>query len=143
MHLHIEATTCTGCRICESYCSFHHEGAIWPARSRIAVIAESDAGPFELRVCRQCDDAPCAAACPSEAIALDQRTGAWVVDVELCLGCGSCVDACPHDAIVLDAERGVALKCDLCAGEPECAAMCPAAAITPIARAREPFPPPS
>ncbi len=129
MHLQIEADQCTGCRICENFCSFHHEAAIWPARSRILVVALDDAGPFALRVCRQCDDAPCAAACPSEAILRHERTGAWVVDAAACVGCGSCVAACPYDAIVLDEERGVARKCDLCAGEPECAAMCPTGAI--------------
>jgi len=129
MHLLIEAEKCTGCRICENFCSFHHEGAIWPGRARITVIVESDSGPFALRFCRQCDEAPCAAACPAGAIQRNERTGAWAVDAALCLGCGSCAAACPYDAIVLDAERGLALKCDLCGGEPECAAMCPAGVI--------------
>ncbi|MBU1877746.1 MAG: 4Fe-4S dicluster domain-containing protein, partial [Chloroflexi bacterium] len=87
MHLDIKAETCTGCRICVSYCSFHHEGAIWPARSRITITTESDEGPFIPNVCRQCDDAPCAAACPADAIARDRRTGAWVVDADRCTGC--------------------------------------------------------
>jgi Fe-S-cluster-containing hydrogenase component 2 len=133
VYLETEAEKCTGCRICEHFCSFNHEGAIWPGRSRIAILADSDDGPFVPHVCRQCADAPCAAACPEEAIALVERTGAWVVDVEVCIGCGACVDACPYGAIVVDEQLGVSLKCDLCGGEPECAAMCPSGAIVLIA----------
>ncbi|OQY18618.1 MAG: hypothetical protein DRI77_00280 [Chloroflexi bacterium] len=130
VYLEIHAEKCTGCRICENFCSFHHERAVWPERSRITIIAQSDEGPFVLNVCRQCEDAPCAAACPVEAISLDERTGAWVMDAEECIGCGACVEACPYGAIFVDEELGVALKCDLCGGEPECAAMCPSGAIT-------------
>jgi carbon-monoxide dehydrogenase iron sulfur subunit len=137
VYLEISAEKCTGCRICENFCSFHHEGAVWPERSRITIVAQSDEGPFVPNVCRQCgvlspskgEDAPCAAACPVEVITLNERTGAWVVDVEECIGCGACVEACPYGAIFVDEELGVPLKCDLCGGEPECAVMCPSGAI--------------
>ncbi len=129
MYLKIDAEKCTGCRLCESFCSFHHKGMIWLEQSRIAILAQSDHGPFVPNVCRQCEDGPCAAACPVEAITLDKRIAAWVVDVEECIGCGDCVEACPYEAIFLDEERVVSLKCDLCGGEPECAAMCPSGAI--------------
>jgi len=129
VYLEIDAEKCTGCRICENFCSFHHEEAVWPARSRITIVAQSDTGPFTPNVCRQCENAPCAAACPVEAIVLNEHTGAWVVDAEECIGCGACVEACPYGAIFLDEELGLPLKCDLCEGEPECAAMCPSGAI--------------
>ena len=153
MYLEIHAEKCTGCRICENFCSFHHEGAVWPARARVTIVAQSNAlslpvlsvvegskgdeGPFTPNVCRQCgalswpkgEDAACAAACPVEAITLEERINAWVVDVEECIGCGVCVEACPYGAIFLDEELGVPLKCDMCGGEPECAAMCPSEAI--------------
>jgi carbon-monoxide dehydrogenase iron sulfur subunit len=133
MYLQIKAEKCTGCRICENFCSFHHEGTIWPGRSRIRIVAQSDTGPFLIHYCHQCEDAPCAATCPVEAIAIDERTGAWVVDVGECIGCGECVEACPYEAIFVDEQLGISLKCDLCGGEPECAAMCPTGAVTVIA----------
>ena len=120
IYLEIEAERCTGCRICENFCSFHHERAIWPERARIAIVAQSDDGPFDPIVCRQCDDAACAAACTVEAIARDEHTWAWVVDVEECTGCGDCAEACPYGAIFLDEQLGVPLKCNLCGGEPDC-----------------------
>ena len=129
MVLETEPEKCTGCRICESFCSFHHEQAIWLGRSRIRIVAQSDTGPFLIHYCHQCDDAPCAAVCPVEAIALNVQTGAWVVDTDECIGCGECVEACPYEAIIVDEQLGIALKCDLCGGEPECAAMCPTGAI--------------
>jgi carbon-monoxide dehydrogenase iron sulfur subunit len=138
VHLEIHAEKCTGCRICENFCSFQHEGAIWPERTRITIVAQSDEGPFIPIVCRQCDDASCAAACPVDVIIRDERSGAWVVDVEECIGCLACLEACPFEGMVFpstgsghsDDERGIPLKCDLCGGEPECAALCPSGAIT-------------
>jgi Fe-S-cluster-containing hydrogenase component 2 len=128
-HLEIHAEACTGCRICESFCTVRHGGVIWPARARIRILAEGDQGPFTPNHCRQCDDAPCAGTCPAGAISLNSATGAWVVDAAICIGCGACVGACPYQAIFLDQERAVSIKCDLCDGQPECAQMCPSGAI--------------
>lgn len=137
MQLKINRSKCTGCRICTTYCSFHHEGRIWPDMARIRIEAETDSGPFSPQACRQCnarrasegDLAPCAEACPVEVIALDERTGAWVIDTAECTGCRSCEEACPFGMIVFDRERELAFKCALCVAEPECAAMCPSGAI--------------
>jgi Fe-S-cluster-containing hydrogenase component 2 len=138
MRLRIHPERCTGCRICETFCSFHHERVVWPERARVTVVAESDSGPFRPNICRQCNArdgsqgrlAPCAEACPEDAIALDPATGAWVIDRETCTGCGACAEACPFDAVFVDPTRGTAVKCDLCGGAPECAAMCPSGAVT-------------
>ncbi len=120
-----------------TYCSFNHEGVIWPELARVRIEAETDNGPFSPQVCRQCNArrasegalAPCAEACPVEAIRLDEGTGAWVISPTACTGCGACEEACPFGMIIFDHQRGLAFKCDLCGGEPECAAMCPSGAI--------------
>jgi Fe-S-cluster-containing hydrogenase component 2 len=138
MRLKVAAEKCTACHICENFCSFHHERVIWPAHARIRIWAEGDQGPFTPNICRQCAAeragegalSPCAEVCPVEAIAFEDQTGAWVVDEALCIGCGNCVEACPYEAIFLDEARDVAFKCDLCGGEPACAAMCPTGAVT-------------
>lgn len=137
MQLRINKDRCTGCRICTIYCSFHHEGAICPDLARVRVEIETDDGPFSPQICRQCNArrasegalAPCAEACPEEAIQVDDATGAWVIDLAACTGCGACGEACPFGVIIFDHRRKLALKCDLCGGEPECAAMCPSGAI--------------
>ena len=41
---------------------------------------------------------------------------------DLCTGCGACEEACPYHGIFLT--DGVALKCDLCGGEPACVSVC-------------------
>ncbi|MDH5703068.1 MAG: 4Fe-4S binding protein, partial [Aigarchaeota archaeon] len=44
-----------------------------------------------------------------------------------CIGCKECVWACPFGA--MSVKKGVAVKCDLCDGEPECAKVCVPGAI--------------
>ena len=126
--LRVDYSKCTGCHLCEIACSLFNEGVCNPAVSYICVVTWEEALDFPM-VCQQCDDAPCAEVCPVDAITLDNRTGAWVVDVEECIGCAACEDACPYDTIFVDDELGIALKCDLCNGAPECAASCPMGAI--------------
>jgi electron transport protein HydN len=105
--------------------------------------------------CRQCEDAPCAAACPQKAIS----HGAYFVEVnqELCNGCKTCLLVCPFGAMDVapvnqqagaEAQKGLkvlvngvleekspyaAVKCDLCKGRPEgpaCVEICPGKAFT-------------
>ena len=127
MHLEINAEKCTGCRICENFCSFHHEGAIWPARSRITIVAESDEGPFTPNVCRQCKDAPCVAVCPVNA--LSRNNGIVKLDPDLCISCFKCVEACPFGAIYAHEDCPHPIKCDMCSGDPECVRHCPKEAL--------------
>jgi carbon-monoxide dehydrogenase iron sulfur subunit len=129
MRLVIHPDRCTGCRICEVFCSFEHEGAVQPSMSRIFVRRGEEPGRFVPLACPQCAHAPCAEACPVDAIAHDAENGAVKIDESTCIGCEACVEACPFGAMAFDAERGVPYKCDLCGGDPECARMCPKGAI--------------
>ena len=67
-------------------------------------------GRYFPQVCDQCGD--CAAACPEDAIAPNDR-GAYVVDVEKCSLCGACIDACPL-GVMMKGEDDVPYKCDFC-----------------------------
>jgi carbon-monoxide dehydrogenase iron sulfur subunit len=142
-----DARWCRTCRVCETMCAIHHEGAARPALARIRVtfdefpaqvsapVEEPDAAPDYLSatVCLQCDDAPCVDACPTRSLSRDARTGAIVVDTDpgserACIGCMRCRKACPWDVPLQHPELKVAIKCDLCAGReggPVCVEMCP------------------
>jgi Fe-S-cluster-containing dehydrogenase component len=142
-----DAQWCRTCRVCETACAIHHEGAARPALARIQVTfdefvaelsapVEEPAAAYDFvsaTVCLQCADAPCIPACPAGALSRDARTGAVVVDADpdserACIGCMLCRKACPWDVPRRHPERRVAIKCDLCAGReggPVCVEMCP------------------
>lgn len=128
---------CTTCLSCMVVCAERHTGVSALSRSRIRVLPQVLGGDYGAEYCRQCRNAPCAAACPEEAIQFDQQLRTWIVHAERCTGCGACVEACPFDAIQVDQVSGVAAKCDLCAGAAWCVQACPTGALTVAGRARE------
>lgn len=115
--------TCVGCRVCELACSFWHEKKFNSQRSRIRVIHEKPAISRPL-VCIQCPKPKCMAACPLGAIMRDPKTDAVLIKEDVCTGCGACVVACPFDGIYMGPDRRVAIKCDLCGGNPQCVRFC-------------------
>ncbi|MCD6520142.1 MAG: 4Fe-4S dicluster domain-containing protein [Anaerolineae bacterium] len=128
-HLEVDEDHCIACQACMVACSLVHEGEVIPSLARIQIVLNALTAVNQVRYCRQCEDAPCAEACPQEAIQW-QEGGYWAIDEELCVGCGLCAEACPYDAIVMDDRRGIALKCDTCQGEPACVASCPRGVLT-------------
>jgi Fe-S-cluster-containing hydrogenase component 2 len=51
------------------------------------------------------------------------------VDEKLCTACGLCQYACPFDAIHMHPSRHIAMICDLCGGDPQCAKYCALGAL--------------
>lgn len=127
--LTVNPVRCTGCLCCEAVCSLRRAGSQDRDVSAIRVLLDVFGGRNAHLYCRQCDDAPCAAACPREAIARDEGTGAWVLDPGACSGCGLCVTACPFGAVRVRAGGGIPSKCDLCGGTPACASACAFGAV--------------
>ena len=57
------------------------------------------------------------------------KNGAILINAEKCTECGFCVPSCPIGMIRIDPVTHVAIKCDLCGGDPECANRCPEKAL--------------
>lgn len=122
----IDVERCTECKRCMIACSLAKSGAVRMRSSRIDIVPNWPEVP-EIRVCRfeDCEDHPCIESCPVTAIS--ESDGAVLIDGEACIGCGACEAVCPHRAIRI--EDGVALKCDLCGGDPACVAECVTGAL--------------
>ncbi len=120
---------CSGCRACEIACVTQHEGHFGAASARIHVTKIEPLGLDYPHVCRLCRRAPCAAACPTDALYKDADTGAVHLLPDDCIGCAACVDACPFGVATLHPESGLALICDLCGGDPACVKRCATGAL--------------
>lgn len=144
----VDTTRCTGCGRCELACTEFNDGRAQPSLARVKVSRNYSFGPRgqqagvgrgmgeygNFRVvtdtCLQCPHpVPCETACPAEALVVEPRTRARMVDVARCTGCRLCSRACPWEMMGFDAERGKATKCWLCQGAPECVAACPTGAL--------------
>ena len=137
VRIHWDKGTCTNCMSCVVVCSERQTGMSAPSRARIRIPVDVLSGDYSAQYCRQCGNAPCATACPEEAIRFDRQLRAWLVDEELCTGCGECVEPCPFDAIWLGPVTGLAIKCDLCRGATWCVEACPTSSLTVRGRAEE------
>lgn len=139
MRIAVLPERCVGCRVCELVCSESREGGFRPSKACIQVLSFDESVQDVPIVCQQCHDAPCLAACPSEALSRDEQTDAVVVDPELCIQCMSCIEACiVGNGIVKDDEKlvikfdedgQIPLKCNLCLGDPQCVKFCPTQAL--------------
>lgn len=79
--------------------------------------------------CMHCVNAPCARACPSDAIQVS-KSGAVVIVRDVCIGCGYCLNACPFD-VPRRGDDGKFYKCTFCVDRvengraPACVEVCP------------------
>jgi Fe-S-cluster-containing dehydrogenase component len=143
-----DSTRCVGCKLCELACTEFNEGRSQPSLARVKISRNYNFGPRgqkagfnrgmgefgNLRlvqdVCLQCPHpVPCATACPNEAIVMDQKTGARIVDQKKCRGCRICQRACPWEMTTFNESIAKATKCFLCNGKPECVESCPTGAL--------------
>lgn len=125
----VDPDKCTGCKVCEFICSLQHENEINPMKSRIHVMSWEIQGVDIPIVCQQCEDAPCAAVCPAQAIQRDPETYAMVIDEKTCIGCRMCISVCPFGALTVKPDTRKVVKCDLCGGDPQCVQFCSAKAL--------------
>jgi electron transport protein HydN len=153
-----DPTLCIGCLTCEVACSTVHRDAGLSDVSRIRIFNEPKTvvdpevlrnypgrGSFFQHVCMQCPDAPCLPVCPVNALHVDAKTGARVINEQTCIACGRCAESCPFDVrpesaavnqtpngqktrITYDKAKNVFTKCDLCSFRPTgpaCVERCP------------------
>lgn len=120
----VDAKLCTGCRLCELACSFHHSGVFQPSNSRIRVKLFSKKGFSTPTVCLQCESCYSIDACKDNAIRKKLETGAIEIDLSKCTRCNACLAACPHGGIAFSVSSNTVVACDLCGGDPECVKYC-------------------
>ena len=130
---------CSGCQRCEMSCSLRNDEQVSQLTSRVKVwrnynYGKGGTGPdgtyrsmeWGVDSCKQCQEPWCAHYCPTHAIVSDDKTGARIVDKDVCIGCGMCHAACPWNMPTLDPAIGKSTKCIACG---RCAEQCPNSAI--------------
>jgi Fe-S-cluster-containing hydrogenase component 2 len=135
---------CVGCKACMAACLVKHfvPGDVPIARLNVVKVGEDMTAPI---LCHHCEDAPCAASCPTGALYRDDDRVA--VRMSQCIGCRSCVVACPFGAVTVterygtsqlgklsvgSGPRAVVVKCDRCVDRengPACIEACTSHAL--------------
>jgi electron transport protein HydN len=154
---------CIGCKTCEIACVDAHSehnmftGANQDIKFNPCLTVIKTANFSAPTQCRQCENAPCANACPNGSIY--EKDDAIFINKETCIGCKTCMLACPFGALELithfsagqkvlqpglkcsdvngqlnNKAKLVANKCDLCEDRtngsgPACVQMCPTGAL--------------
>ena len=122
---------CMGCHACEVACKQEHALGVGP---RLIKVIENSPD-FIPVYCRHCAKAPCAEACPVDAISRNEK-GIVLIDEDACIGCRDCIEACPFVAMQFDEQNEIAVKCDLCIErlaenkKPACISVCPTGCIS-------------
>lgn len=107
---------CIGCHACSLACArLVHKKLSWDTAGIRIVSSGGLSTGFEAKSCLACNPAPCASACPTDAL-FQRRGGGVVVRKKLCIRCGECAPECPVDAIYLDdnTEPFVCIHCGQC-----------------------------
>ncbi len=134
----LDQTKCIGCHACTTACKSENDVPLGVTRTYVKSV-EVGVFPavrrnFQVTRCNQCEDAPCVAACPTQAM-YRRPDGIVDFDKSLCIGCKACMAACPYDAVFINPDDHSAEKCNFCAHrldiglEPACVTVCPTEAI--------------
>ena len=130
----IDLRKCIGCHACTIACKAEHDIPVGVNRCWVKTVEQGtfpDTRRFFFPVlCNQCDEAPCAKICPTNAL-FKRRDG--IVDLygDSCIGCRACMVACPYDQLFIDPNTRTAEKCNFCANRvenellPACVSVCP------------------
>jgi anaerobic carbon-monoxide dehydrogenase iron sulfur subunit len=122
----LDPSKCSGCRRCETQCSFYHTGKVGRNLARIKVVKMEGVGLDFPVFCLLCKERHCMD-CPQSAITVGP-SGEIVVDPDLCIGCGTCEELCPIGAIEM--HEDFPYVCDLCRGAPRCVKACTMGALS-------------
>ncbi len=147
----IDVSKCNGCYNCQIACKDEHVGNDWSPIARPQPLQ----GQFWMRVqdkvrgsvpkvkvsylpmiCQHCDNAPCIAACPNQAI-YKRPDGIVLIDPKKCKGSRKCIAKCPYEGVIYFNEAlNIAQKCTFCAhlidkgwNETRCSDACPTGAL--------------
>jgi len=116
---------CDGCGKCIEACLKANTGTGRGVRKVVGIKLLKHGSAYVPVICRNCEDAPCVAACMSGC---RQRNGKGRVmtDYTRCIGCWMCIMNCPFGAIERVEGEHVAVKCEGCLDRdfPPCAAAC-------------------
>ncbi len=130
----IDLRKCIGCHACTIACKAEHDIPVGVNRCWVKTV-EQGTFPATRRLffpvlCNQCDDAPCAKICPTNAL-FKRRDGIVDLHGDSCIGCRACMVAWPYDQLFIDPNTHTAEKCNFCANRvenellPACVSVCP------------------
>jgi Fe-S-cluster-containing dehydrogenase component/formate-dependent nitrite reductase membrane component NrfD len=130
----IDLRKCIGCHACTIACKAEHQIPVGVNRCWVKTV-EKGTFPATQRfffpvLCNQCDAAPCARICPTNAL-FKRRDGIVDLHGDACIGCRACMVACPYDQLFIDPNTHTAEKCNFCANRvenellPACVSVCP------------------